>query len=78
MDRPEDTPPEQALQGRCGFCGGELPAGTEVCPHCQREQAEGYLVRPRRPVWVKVLAYLILLMMAAGLVAWVFHLARRW
>ena len=78
MDEEDEGIDESLLRGRCGFCAAELPAGAAVCPECGHAVGEGLQVRPRRPLWVNLLAILLLGLVVLGLAAWVVHLARLW
>ena len=76
MSEQENGADESVLLGRCGFCGAEVPADVETCPECGRPVVGDALVRPRRPVWVRPLAVLLLLLFLVGLAFWVVHLLR--
>lgn len=60
-----DEQDRAAMEGRCAFCGAERPAGQAVCPQCGHSAEEGYTFRLRRPIWVRVLIWVLLALFAA-------------
>lgn len=77
MSGQDENEPEE-LAGRCRFCGSVLPPSAATCPECGKNGREGYSFAPRRPLWVRVLVYVVLIMLAVGLLAWLVDAIPRW
>ena len=65
---------EADLAGRCVFCGAQLESGQKTCPQCDHAVGEGYVFRLRRPLWIRVLIWMLLLLFASALIVWVVNL----
>jgi hypothetical protein len=61
-----------AAPWECGACGAAVDDCDEVCPECgQPVVLTGLSYRPQTRIWTRLIAWVLLLILGATVVAWV-------
>ncbi|MCG3178764.1 MAG: hypothetical protein BIFFINMI_01093 [Phycisphaerae bacterium] len=72
----EADPIEPDAGETCPHCGADMPDDADRCPRCGRSADQPVTLTPPKPLWVKALAWAILLLAVAGVVLWAIKMIR--